>query len=109
MIDFQPISISLEDTEKQVFQGKELYETLAKYPFYPQQTIALIKVGEESGRLHLMFDRLAKRYSEEVDQQTAIIGSLIEPILIVLLGGIVAIILVAMYLPLFKMSTSMDF
>jgi type IV pilus assembly protein PilC len=109
MIDFQPISISLEDTEKQVFQGKDLYETLAKYPFYPQQTIALIKVGEESGKLYLMFDRLAKRYSEEVDQQTAIIGSLIEPILIVLLGGVVAIILVAMYLPLFKMSTSMGF
>jgi type IV pilus assembly protein PilC len=109
MIDFHPISTSLSETEKQIFQGKDLHETLANYSFYPQQTIALIKVGEESGRLYLMFDRLAKRYSEEVDQQTAIIGALIEPILIVLLGGVVAIILVAMYLPLFKMSTSMGF
>lgn len=107
MINFYPISASLEQTEKQVFQGEQLHEVLAQFNFYPPQALALIKVGEESGKLHLMFERLANQYTEEVDQQTAVIGSLIEPILIVFLGAIVAVILVAMYLPLFKMSTSM--
>jgi len=109
MINFYPISSSLAEIEKEVFQGAQLQEGLRKYSFYPPQALALIKVGEESGKLHLMFERLATQYTEEVDQQTAVIGSLIEPILIVFLGGIVAVILVAMYLPLFKMSTSMGF
>lgn len=107
MIDFYPVSHSLELTENQIFQGVQLHEALSNFDFYPAQTLALIKVGEESGKLHLMFERLATQYTNEVDQQTAIVGSLIEPILIVVLGAIVAVILVAMYLPLFKMSTSM--
>ena len=109
MINFYPVSHSLEQTEHKVFQGEQLHSSLAEFSFYPPQTLALIKVGEESGKLHLMFERLASQYTAEVDQQTAVIGSLIEPILIVVLGAIVAVILVAMYLPLFKMSTSMGF
>lgn len=109
MINFYPVSASLEQTEQQVFHGAQLHEVLQQFSFYPPQALALIKVGEESGKLSMMFERLAKQYTEEVDQQTAVIGSLIEPILIVFLGSIVAVILVAMYLPLFKMSTSMGF
>jgi type IV pilus assembly protein PilC len=109
MINFYPVSSSLAQIEKEVFQGAQLHEGLKQFSFYPPQALALIKVGEESGKLHLMFERLAAQYTEEVDQQTAVIGSLIEPVLIVFLGGIVAVILVAMYLPLFKMSTSMGF
>lgn len=107
MINFHPVSTALEEAERQVFQGAQLYEVLQQFAFYPPQALALIKVGEESGKLPAMFERLANQYTEEVDQQTAVIGSLIEPILIVFLGAIVAVILVAMYLPLFKMSTSM--
>lgn len=109
MINFYPVSSSLEQTEQQVLQGAQLHEVLQQFSFYPPQALALIKVGEESGKLSMMFERLAAQYTEEVDQQTAVIGSLIEPILIVFLGSIVAVILVAMYLPLFKMSTSMGF
>ncbi|WMX12603.1 type II secretion system F family protein [Aureispira sp. CCB-E] len=109
MINFYPVSSSLKKTEQAVFQGAQLHEVLSQFDFYPPQALALIKVGEESGKLDMMFERLARQYTEEVDQQTAVIGSLIEPVLIVFLGGIVAVILVAMYLPLFKMSTSMGF
>ncbi|MGH1338871.1 MAG: type II secretion system F family protein [Aureispira sp.] len=109
MINFYPISASLEQTAQEVFQGEDLHKVLQQFSFYPPQALALIKVGEESGKLPMMFERLANQYTEEVDQQTAVIGSLIEPILIVFLGTIVAFILVAMYLPLFKMSTSMGF
>ena len=109
MIHFYPVSTTLAQAEQAVFQGTQLHEALRRFNFYPPQALALIQVGEESGKLAIMFDRLAQQYTEEVDQQTAVIGSLIEPILIVFLGSIVAVILVAMYLPLFKMSTSMGF
>lgn len=65
----------------------------------------MLQVGEEAGNLDLIFKKLADQYSEEVEQQTAVIGSLIEPILIVGLGFIVGVILIAMYLPLFQMSS----
>lgn len=109
MIHFYPVSTTLAQAEQAVFQGTQLHDALRTFTFYPPQALALIQVGEESGKMPNMFDRLAQQYTEEVDQQTAVIGSLIEPILIVFLGGIVAVILVAMYLPLFKMSTSMGF
>lgn len=109
MIHFYPVSTTLAQAEQAVFQGTQLHDALRIFAFYPPQALALIQVGEESGKLPTMFDRLAQQYTEEVDQQTAVIGSLIEPILIVFLGTIVAVILVAMYLPLFKMSTSMGF
>ncbi len=52
-----------------------------------------------------MFQTLAEQYSEETEQRTAMIGSLLEPILIVFLGIIVGFILIAMYLPMFEMSS----
>lgn len=107
MIRFYPIEQALEQTKADIMQGNNLNIALKNFKFFPNQFIALIKVGEESGRLNLMFERLAAQYNTEVDQRTQVIGNLIEPVLIIFLGVIVAVILVAMYLPLFQMSTNM--
>jgi type IV pilus assembly protein PilC len=107
MIDFYPIEKALEQTHRNIIQGESLHKSLAAFPFFPAAFIALARVGEESGKLDIMFERLAKTYNADVDQRTQVIGSLIEPILIVFLGLIVALILVAMYLPLFKLSMNM--
>ena len=107
MIRFFPIEKALESTQKDIMQGQSLYHALQQFGFFPPQFLALIKVGEESGRLDLMFERLANQYNTEVDQRTQVIGSLIEPVLIIFLGVIVAVILIAMYLPLFQMSGNM--
>jgi len=56
--------------------------------------------------LDTMFDTLAKQYTDEVEHQTGLLGSLIEPIMIIFLGLLISIILVAMYLPLFQMGSS---
>ncbi len=71
-----------------------------------RQLIALLRVGEETGKLEDMFANLANQYNDSVDARTALIGSLLEPVLIIGLGILVGFILVAMYLPLFQMSTS---
>lgn len=109
MIQFYPVEMSLVATEEKILHGDSLHSSLKDFDFYPIAFLALIKVGEESSKLDLMFERLANQYNAEVDQQTAVIGNLIEPILIIVLGVMVAVILIAMYLPLFQMSTNMTF
>ncbi len=104
MVGFYPIEVSLQNAETEILKGKLLQESLQGYSIYPQQMLALVQVGEESSTLDAMFQKLSDQYNEEVEQKTAVIGSLIEPILIIFLGVLVGVILVAMYLPLFQLS-----
>ncbi len=104
MIDFYPISSSLQIAREDILQGQLLHYTLNKSSFYPTNLIAMVQVGEEASQLDTMFKKLSDQYSNEVERQTAMIGSLLEPILIIGLGAIVGFVLVAMYMPLFQMS-----
>lgn len=106
MVDFYPIEVSLETVQEDVLKGQALHVSLSKFEIYNKRMISLLKVAEEVNQLDTMFGKLAKQYSDEVEHQTSIIGSLIEPIMIIFLGLLVALILVAMYLPLFQMSST---
>ena len=66
----------------------------------------MIKVAEETNQLDLMFRTLEQHYNSEIEQKTEIIGNLLEPVLIIFIGLFVGLILVAMYLPMFKLSTT---
>jgi type IV pilus assembly protein PilC len=105
MVGFYPIEISLETVQEDLLRGKPLHLSLSKFKIYNRRMISLIKVAEEVNQLDTMFSRLSKQYSDEVEHQTSILGSLIEPVMIIFLGVLVAVILVAMYLPLFQMSS----
>ena len=105
MVGFYPIEVSLEIVQDDLLKGKPLHLSLSKFKIYNRRMISLIKVAEEVNQLDTMFARLSKQYSDEVEHQTSILGSLIEPIMIIFLGVLVAVILVAMYLPLFQMSS----
>lgn len=106
MVGFYPIEVSLETIQEDILKGQPLHLSLSKFKIYNRRMISLIRVAEEVNQLDAMFARLAKQYSDEVEHQTSILGSLIEPIMIIFLGLLVAIILVAMYLPLFQMSST---
>ena len=106
MIQFYPLEVSLAQTEAGILKGISLYECLKESPIYPPRMIALIKVGEETNQLDRIFGKMALQYSEEVEQQTKLLGSLIEPVLIVFLALIVGVVLVSMYLPIFKLVTN---
>jgi type IV pilus assembly protein PilC len=106
MINFYPIEIALEAAEKGIIKGDLLSHQLRLFKLFPSSFLALIEVGEEASQLENMFSKLSSQYNEKVDQQTEVIGRLIEPILIVGLGLLVGIILIAMYLPLFQLSTT---
>lgn len=104
MVGFYPVETSLTIAEEEILNGALLNKTLSKSSFYPNRLIALLRVGEETSTLDEMFRKIAEEYNKEVERKTATIGSLIEPVLIVCLGGVVGFILVAMYLPLFQLS-----
>jgi type IV pilus assembly protein PilC len=106
MISFYPITTSLEVVKQDIMKGSSLHESLSKYKVYNKRMISLIKVAEEVSQLDVIFEKLAQQYSEEIKHKTGLISSLIEPIMIIFLGLLVAVILVAMYLPLFKLGAS---
>lgn len=103
MITFYPIEQSLISIEDKIMAGTPLYKSLSEYSVYPQKMISVVKVAEEVNQLELFFGRLAEQYADEVEYQTGVLSKFLEPVIIVLLGLVVGVILIAMYLPLFKL------
>ncbi len=106
MIEYYPMEKALETIKVEVVkEGKLLNESLAKHTIFPKKLVALIKLSEEVNAPEIIFEKLHTQYSAEIEHQQAVIGKLIEPIFIILLGVFVGFILVAMYLPMFEMSS----
>lgn len=95
------IEKSLEKTKLDVEKGKPIAASLDKNYFPPMFT-AMANIGENTGRLDEMLDTIANFYEDEVDREVDALISLLEPLLMVFIGGIVGFILIALYLPIFK-------
>ncbi|WP_181872025.1 type II secretion system F family protein [Marinilabilia salmonicolor] len=89
--------------QNEISNGKTLNEFMAQFPVFESRMISLIKVGGETNQLDSVFKRLYDQYSEDVDHQMGLFSSMLEPLLIILVGGMVAVIMLAMFLPLFKL------
>ncbi len=96
------IEKSLEKTKEEVEKGKELHQSLDKKYFTPM-FIAMAAIGSNTGRLDEMLDTIANFYEDEIDREVDALISTIEPLLMVFIGSIVGFILIALYLPIFKM------
>jgi type IV pilus assembly protein PilC len=88
-----------------VTEGKTLAEPLKISGVFPPMVTQMISVGEQTGALDAMLAKIADFYDDEVDTAVNTLTSLLEPIMIVFLGGIVGALVVAMYLPIFKLVT----
>lgn len=86
---------------QQVAQGSSLTSAMQKADLFPNMFLQMAAIGEESGSLDDMLDKASEFYEEEVDTAVATLSTLMEPLIMVVLGGIVGFILIAMYLPLF--------
>jgi type IV pilus assembly protein PilC len=106
MIGFYPIESNLEQVKHDLMNGISLHQSLSKFSVFDKRMISLIKVGEEVNELEKIFKRLSDNYSSEVEYETKLLSSLVEPAIILILGFFVGVILIAMYLPLFKLGTS---
>lgn len=105
MIDFYPLQHALQKVETGILKGNSLSESMMDDPFFDQKIISLVKVAEETNQTDFIFDRLHKQYTVEVEQQSKILSTVMEPVIILIVGIVVGIILIAMYLPMFKLSS----
>ena len=88
-----------------VAQGKKIAQPMAKSSLLPQTVVQMISAGEESGKLGEVLDEISTYYAKQLKQVIKTVTSMIEPIMIVVMGGIVGFIAMAIILPIFKLST----
>ncbi len=90
-----------------ISEGRPISEPLEETGVFPNMVVQMINVGESVGALDAMLEKISVFYDEEVDQAVENLTSLIEPFMMVFLGGMIGGIVVAMYLPIFKLSSVM--
>lgn len=105
MIRFYPLESTLKIIEKDIIQGEKLSSAFSKHAFYDKKMLALLKVAEETNKTEYIFQKLYDQYSTEAKYQGQIISNFLNFLLTLLVGIIVGIILIAMYLPMFKLSS----
>lgn len=109
MLSFTPLTRALQAVEARVLLGAPLHSSLQEFDFlFDARLVALVKVGEEVNKLDYFFTLLAQQYGEEVDHRAALLSTALEPIIMIFLGGVVGLILVGMYLPIFQISNTIQ-
>jgi type IV pilus assembly protein PilC len=99
----QVIEDSVMDTRESISQGNTISEPLKKSGVFPPMVTSMIAVGEQTGALDEMLEKIANFYDDEVDTAVDALTAIIEPAMIVIMGGVVGGMLIAMYLPMFKL------
>lgn len=98
----QVIANAVDEARREIQTGGMISIALQKEQVFPVMAIQMISIGEETGEIDAMLMKVADFYEDEVEQAVKALTSIMEPIMILLLGGMVASILLAMYLPMFK-------
>jgi type IV pilus assembly protein PilC len=96
---------AIDKTSHSISQGDTIAEPLAESGVFPPMVVQMIAIGEQTGALDEMLAKIADFYDEEVDAAVEALTAAIEPLMIVLMGTMVGGMLIAMYLPMFKMGT----
>ncbi len=96
------IENALVKTKQSISEGRTIAEPLAETDIFPGMVVQMIAVGEATGALDAMLEKIADFYDDEVDAAVAGLTAMLEPLMMMILGPIVGFILIAMYLPIFK-------
>jgi type IV pilus assembly protein PilC len=100
------IESGIMSVRQAISEGKNMAEPLAAVGVFPDMVVQMIAVGEQTGALDQMLNKIADFYEEETDVAVAAMTSALEPILMVGVGGMVGVVLIAMYLPIFSLAGS---
>ena len=95
----------VRDVQDSVRTGEALTAPLSKHPVIPAMVVQMMTVGEETGALDTMLHKISEFYDQEVEATTESLTALIEPLMIAFLGGIIGSMIVALYMPIFKIFT----
>jgi len=94
---------ALADVRVKVGEGVPIAQPLVDNPIFPPMVSQMVKIGEETGELEKMLGKIADFYEDEVDAAIQSLTSIVEPLMMILVGMMVGVIVIAMYLPMFKM------
>jgi type IV pilus assembly protein PilC len=97
------IEQALGDVRAKVGEGVPIAQPLVDNPIFPPMVSQMVKIGEETGELEKMLGKVADFYEDEVDAAIQSLTSIVEPLMMILVGLMVGVIVIAMYLPMFKM------
>jgi type IV pilus assembly protein PilC len=97
------IESALADVRAKVHQGVPIAQPLIENDVFPPMVSQMVKIGEETGELEKMLSKIADFYEDEVDAAVQTLTSIIEPVMMILVGMMVGVIVISMYLPMFKM------
>ena len=96
------IGKAITEVQLSVRDGESIAKPLTKFPIFPPMVVQMISVGEETGQVDNMLEKIADFYDQEVEAAVDSLTSLIEPILIAIIGGCVGAAVVALYMPMFN-------
>jgi type IV pilus assembly protein PilC len=99
------IEVALANVRTKVQEGVPIAQPLTEDPVFPAMVSEMVKIGEETGELEKMLEKIADFYEDEVDSAIQSLTSIIEPLMMIGVGMMVGVIIIAMYLPMFKMMT----
>ncbi|MBR7180257.1 MAG: type II secretion system F family protein [Kiritimatiellae bacterium] len=102
------VSKAIENVHEAVKEGEGMTAPLAQCPVFPPMVVSMVQVGEETGALADMLNRVADTYDDEVDNAVAGLTAAIEPVLIIFLAVVVGTIVIAMFLPMVKLISSLS-
>lgn len=105
MISFYPLKDALAKVEEKIMKGESLSDSLSDTKIFDNKMISLVKVAEETNQTEFIFERLHNQYAMEVQQKSKLLSTVLEPLIILFVGIVVGFILIAMYLPMFKLSS----
>ncbi|RTZ93867.1 MAG: type II secretion system F family protein [Deltaproteobacteria bacterium] len=100
------IEDAVMEARENISSGENIAEPLERSKVFPPMVTRMISVGENTGALDQMLNKIADFYEDEVDTAVAGLTSMLEPLMIVFLGGVVGTIVIAMYLPIFNMANA---
>jgi len=98
------IKEAIAQTREHIVEGSSVSVGMSRVAFFPNMVVTMIRAGEESGSLTNVLDRTADYYERKVDSTITMVAGMLEPIMIVTIGAVVAVIILALYLPIFSIS-----
>lgn len=102
------IANGINEIRNRVREGEGIAGPMLRTKVFPPMVTNMVAVGEETGQMDSMLDKIADAYEAEVDAAVAALASMIEPIMIVFLGGVVGFIVISLYMPLIKIAMSLS-
>ena len=102
------VEMAIMKARESIREGEKIADPLKLSGIFPPMVIQMVSVGEETGNLEIMLSKIADFYDQEVDTAVKAMTSLIEPVIICVMGVVIGAIVICMFLPIFKMSSMID-